>query len=60
MNSNTLLYIVLILVAAYALYSFYFDCSAYEDFDNNSSVRSDPAGDKSWNSLPTKDKIRYL
>jgi len=56
MDQTTLLYIVLVIVAAYAIYVFYID---YEDF-NNSTVRSDPAGDKSWCDLSIRDKIEYL
>lgn len=56
MNQTTLLYIVLVVVAAYAIYVFYIDSETFQ----NTTVRSDPAGDKTWDSLSIEDKVDYL
>ena len=60
MNTESLkycVYVALIIVVAYYIYLYFQDS---EEFSNNSSVRSDPGGDKKFDQLKLEDKIEYI
>ncbi len=59
---KTCLYVIAAILIIYVIYTSFFadEDSESEDFDNNSSVRSDAGGDKSFDKLSIKEQIEYL
>lgn len=59
---KTCLYIIVAILIIYVVYTTFFaeEDSDSEEFDNNSSVRSDAGGDRVFDKLSIKEQVQYL